>query len=273
MKKGFTLVELVGVVVLLGVIGLLITPLVDKQVKEAKEKMYQEQIDSIKSSAALFITNDIKPKDGESIKITLSQLKLAGLVDIDIENPIEKELFPNDMEIIIKNTSGIITYDVENNSNNITKFDELPSLELNGKTVEYVSLKDTWTDPGAMAKYQNSNLQVTVTGLVNTSKPGSYYLYYTAYNNAGTNKIIRTVIVKDLTAPVISIPTTPLVVSLSAVPTYDFKSDITVTDNSGLAPTVTVSHNIVRTGTYSIEYKAVDSSGNVATKTRQIIVN
>ena len=50
MKKAFTLVELVGAIVILGIIAIIAIPLVDKTLKENKERAYLTQIESIKES-------------------------------------------------------------------------------------------------------------------------------------------------------------------------------------------------------------------------------
>ena len=78
MKKGFTLVELVGVVALLAALLLLIAPTVDKILKDGKNEMYENQITGIKQSMATWALNN-KPDNGEVIYITLSQLKKEGL--------------------------------------------------------------------------------------------------------------------------------------------------------------------------------------------------
>ena len=47
MKKGFTLVEILGVIVVLGIIGLIAFPIVNSTIKETKQKSYDAQIKMI----------------------------------------------------------------------------------------------------------------------------------------------------------------------------------------------------------------------------------
>lgn len=268
---GFTLVELIGAIILVGALLLLITPTIQEQVNKGRQKLYDDQIEGIKQASALYISN-INLENGERMKFTLSQLKQAGLVDIDIQNPLTKELLPNDMEITVSNTNGVLKYDCTVNGTNQNPYDVLPQIELNGNILEYVNLKDIWHDPASTASLNGNELEVKITGTVNTNKKGIYYLTYQASNNGISNQIIQTVIVKDMTPPTLTFPATTLQIPLSQVNTYDFKNDITVTDNSDDAVNVSVSHNILRTGTYSVEYKATDSSGNTTTKWRQVII-
>ena len=48
MKKGFTLVELLAVIILLGVIGLIVVPSITKTINNSKEDLYNDQIGKIK---------------------------------------------------------------------------------------------------------------------------------------------------------------------------------------------------------------------------------
>ena len=47
MKKGFTLVELLAVIILLGVVTLIAYPVINTQIETAKEQAYKRTIDSI----------------------------------------------------------------------------------------------------------------------------------------------------------------------------------------------------------------------------------
>ena len=47
MKKGFTLIEMLAVIVILAIISLIIFPEVNKVIKSSKEKSYKTQIDNL----------------------------------------------------------------------------------------------------------------------------------------------------------------------------------------------------------------------------------
>ena len=80
MKKGFTLAELLGVIVILAALLLISIPVVDKIIKQSQEDLYNKQIDSIKLAINLWISDKYKLNEGESITLTLSQLKEEGFV-------------------------------------------------------------------------------------------------------------------------------------------------------------------------------------------------
>lgn len=85
-KKGFTLTELIGVIVLLGIIALISIPILNKTIKNSKEKAYNAQVEEIVSSAKKWgVTNDEKlPKvDGVSIRVKIPELIAAGILEDD----------------------------------------------------------------------------------------------------------------------------------------------------------------------------------------------
>ena len=280
MKKGFTLAELLGVLVILGAILLIAIPVVDQTIKSGKEDLYQEQIDSIKTSLQLWMSNNQKPDVGEKIVLSLSQLKESDAVALDITNPKTNELFPNDMILEISNSNGIIEYEVDVTGNNKEDYTLLPSISLNGNVLEYVEVDSTnvttYDDSGVIVKDSFGNVISTVsqstTPTFDITKRGIYLRKYTATFNGYTNVAYRTIIVRDTTGPEIGFVGS-LTLTYEESRTYDYDNDIVVTDNSGENVTVTVEHNISPlVGDYTIEYIATDSSGNVTTKSRKVTI-
>lgn len=276
MKKGFTLAELLGVIVLLGALMLIIIPLVSNSMKDSKEELYNDQIESIKLSLELWMSYNQRPDIGETITLSLSQLKEAGFVELDIKNPITEELFPNDMILKIINNNNIIEYEILENGNNKNDYNLIPSIKVNGNVLEYVEINSTYNDLGVTAKDSSnnvlSNVNVSTSPNLNLTKIGTYLRTYTVSISGYSNIAYRTIIVRDTTGPVIEFDG-DLTLTLSQVNDYDFKSDITVTDNSNGDVSVTVSDNITAlAGSYTVEYKATDSSGNVSTKLRKVVV-
>lgn len=280
MKKGFTLAELLGVLVILGAILLIAIPVVDQAIKSGKEDLYQEQIEIIKNSLQLWMSNNQKPDVGEKIVLSLSQLKEAGAVELDITNPKTNELFPNDMTLEITNNNGIIEYEVDVTGSNKVDYTLLPSISLNGNVLEYVEVDSTgvitYDDPGVIVKDSSGNIISTVsqstTPTLDITKRGIYLRKYVATSNGYTNVAYRTIIVRDTIGPEISFIGS-LTLTYEESRTYDYDADIVVTDNSGENVTVTVEHNISPlVGDYTIEYIATDSSGNVTTKSRKVTI-
>lgn len=88
MKKGFTLVEMLAVIVILAIISLIIFPEVNKMIKNSKQKSYNTQINSLIDATKKMVSKDSTrlPEmiDGEKRCITLTELKLAGEIDKDV---------------------------------------------------------------------------------------------------------------------------------------------------------------------------------------------
>lgn len=89
-------------------------------------------------------------------------------------------------------------------------------IALEGKAVIVLEYGTAFTDPGAQAVGQGTvhdgqpvPLEVTVQGTVDTQKLGSYTLTYSASFHDQVGSAIRTVIVQDTTAPVITLVSDP----------------------------------------------------------------
>lgn len=97
MKKAFTLVELIGVIVLLGLLVLISVPSINKVITSGRENIYTEQINRIISAAKSYMSsskNSLKlpTNKSESYCLTVDTLKKEGkLSNEDIQNPNYKE--------------------------------------------------------------------------------------------------------------------------------------------------------------------------------------
>lgn len=98
-KKGFTLVELLAVIILLGLLTFVVMPSVIGFIKEAKEKSYQQQLSNLKESAIRYVSDhtdiiDEIEKNGK-YNISVNDLIANGYVrktkDGKIYNPVNKE--------------------------------------------------------------------------------------------------------------------------------------------------------------------------------------
>ena len=86
MKKGFTLVELLAVIALLGVVALVIVPTVDKSIVDTKEKTYNRQVEVIKTALKEYqIDNKEYFYKNNSKVLTLIDLKEQGYLDFDLK--------------------------------------------------------------------------------------------------------------------------------------------------------------------------------------------
>src|SRR5574344_949216 len=288
-KKGFTLAELMGVVIILGVILTITLPTVDKIIKNAKETSYNTQIASITKAAsdwALQNTKLLPDNDGESIVIYLGTLKQNGSVSVNIENPKTGAVMSNSTSITITKVGNSYTYLVNVIDLTTTEDSNAPLLIISGDLVDYVEVSQsgtTYTIPSATATtssgiaIDSSNITYTITkngvtvSNVDTTKLGTYEIHYTVTNDNHTGNYQKTVIVRDTTAPVLNVGDN-IVCAINGLPT-DLTSGVTVTDNSGEVITPIVRSTISKLeGTYYIYYTATDSSGNSITKRKEVTV-
>ena len=91
-NKGFTLVELLGVLLILAVIALITFPIIDNLLVGSKEEAYQRSIDGILEAAEMYITSEWNYPDTETKKLSLQTLINSGfLEDKDIIDPRNNE--------------------------------------------------------------------------------------------------------------------------------------------------------------------------------------
>lgn len=114
MKKGFTLVEVLGVLVILGVIMLLILPNIGGVTKKSKEQLYEMQIKTIKEAGRIFVTdyaNILPIENGDSFTIELKLLKDLDIINQNMQNPKTEKYFDDDMLITFTNNND--NYEIE----------------------------------------------------------------------------------------------------------------------------------------------------------------
>ena len=114
-NKGFTLAELLGVIIILGVIALISITAITNTMKENKEELYNIQINNIIVGAKTWASShvfELPEQDGESITLTLAELKQDGFVESDITNPKTNELFSNDLKVKITKIDNNYNYEV-----------------------------------------------------------------------------------------------------------------------------------------------------------------
>lgn len=122
-KEGFTLVELIAVIILLGLLSLIVSIPVSKIIKNTRKSLNDNQKEQIKLAASLWATDNpylLPPytEDKSSINITIEQLRDEGYLDTDIMNLINK----NKIKICSYVTITLNT-DAPDSNKNVYKYD------------------------------------------------------------------------------------------------------------------------------------------------------
>jgi len=107
-EKGFTLVELLAVVIILSLLALITSTAITKVVKDAKDDLSETQIQLIKSAADTWMADNLNklPSSGSCGYLTLEDLKFYGLLDNKILDPKDNQEIPNDLKIKISSTTS-----------------------------------------------------------------------------------------------------------------------------------------------------------------------
>ena len=208
-KKAFTLVELIGVLVILSVLVLVAVPSVLKIIKNTKQKTYDSNITMIKTAMQDWKNNNsnMLPSVGEKIYLTVSQLKHEGHLTDELNNPLTDKSFPNDMLLTITNDHGGYVYAVDVNSG--TEVDKYtggtPYILINGPIRQVLKVGDTYTAASAQAygadgSLTNTEVEVSlITGTtVSTSEAGIYYVLYHATVDNIPVSYVQTVVVEPV---------------------------------------------------------------------------
>ena len=311
MNKGFTLVELLGVITILLIILVLAIPAVTRLISSSEDTIYDAQIDRILTATYDYSLKNtsILPDKYQKSYITLSELIYSGYVD-PLKNPKDDKLFPDDYLISIENVgsgykntekytkkSGDYLYKVEYElMNDAWYISNKPSINLSGYSslsapTALVQQNGTFTLPEVSVTYNNGETDVDITSIVkltrnillndelvdsvDTSKVGIYKVNYVAIyvedENAIASSLTLNVVVNDTEAPTIILPSNNTI-SIS-VNSYNVLEGVRCIDNSGECD-INFSGNISygHAGSYVITYTAKDPSGNTTVSRRTITV-
>ena len=108
-NNGFTLAELLGVMVILSLISVITIPAVTDSLNTYKSKLCVTQLDEIVSAAKTWGADNIlklPTKEGETYQVTLKTLSEYGYIDSKVTNPITKDEFNPEKTIITITRSG-----------------------------------------------------------------------------------------------------------------------------------------------------------------------
>ena len=291
MKKGFTLVELLAVIVILSILTVVTVPVVNSIIRNANQHVYDENINAIKSAAydwTLLNPRLLPENENESIIVYLGELKLNGNIDRNIKNPLTGNYFSNNTSVVITKINGQYSFEVNPIDLVGTDIEGAPLLVISGNIVDYEEVTQesvTYTVPSASAKTSDGepisssyiSYQIfkddNVVSNVDLSSLGVYTIKYSVTYNNVTGVYEKKVIVRDTTKPTLDVGEN-IQCMVDYLPTNEkLLEDVIVTDNSGEVITPTIRSEIKNEeGVYYVYYDATDSSGNTITKRKEVIV-
>lgn len=287
MKKGFTLVELLAVIIILGAIFAITFPLVTDNIRKTEEKAFNLQKEQIIAAAKdMVIKEYVVIPDKQSITLYVGELKRKGLLPIKMINAKTKLTISNESNVVISRENNSYSYDVniidleeESTENN----ENAPVIRLNGNYVEYVEINTEYVEKGGTA-YSNTGSPLPLNSPqiklndnevdeIATSQLGTYKLIYsvTDKNNGLTTTSIRTVVVRDTIPPVICFPEDNIV-KVSELNGSYVEKGVYAIDNSNEVDVTHVSSLSNVPGKHVILYTAKDPSGNTTNAKRVITV-
>jgi len=298
-KKGFTLVELLAVIIILAAILVIILPSVSRTLKKSKNTIYDIQINDILKSTYDYSLKKVKllPDSNKKTYITLNELKKSGFIESDIKDPKTNKIFSNDLVISIENVGTKYNNKDKNsllNGNYLYKIEEAkedetkkPSISFDGydipPTFRNINIGDEYTELTYSAKtYNNKDITNKViknityngknTDKIDVTMLGIYYVDYCVVDDNGYSICESIgVVVKDDELPQLTIPEN---VTISVEKnTYDLEAGVSCTDNSNNCK-IEIEEDIKYgvAGKYIVIYKAIDPAGNTNAKERVITI-
>lgn len=109
MKKGFTLAELIGVLVVLALIGMIAVPSVAQSIKENKQKICVIQFSNITEATKSWAANNIEKLPRS---VTFNELINSGDLEDNLKNPKTGESFSNEWRVKIEKVNSGFQYKI-----------------------------------------------------------------------------------------------------------------------------------------------------------------
>lgn len=198
MKKGFTLVELLGIIVVLGIIATIVTPIIQNTLAENEDKVYNVLIRQIEGYAKDYLemnTDKLPEEEGNSVQIKFGDIKAAGIMQINIKNPKTSNLISNESYVTVTKNKNNYLY--ETTVHDLTDVSEVvsgaPTISLKTSSNETISVGSSYTlesIDGVSRQIINDGKEVSS---IDTSVKGVYEIYYSKLENGKLGITVKTV--------------------------------------------------------------------------------
>lgn len=187
-NKGFTLIEMIGIITVLAIILLVALPSMTKTLKRNEQKKYDNYITNLKLLSENYLVEQLQKENirfKEDIAyFTLGDMIDAGYVTEVITNPNNDKKISRDTRIkVTRNIDDTYSYDVQEYYNTLSDYDKT-GLVIHYDAVEYTGLNKfknnanesdynfgegaTWTEDGVLFE-KKSNETVTLNNSYTTN--------------------------------------------------------------------------------------------------------
>ena len=177
MKKGFTLIEMLGVIAILAILATIITPTIENTLRKNKQKLQTTNLNMIKQALKDYMAEQVFIVGDYNYEIRVSYIQLVeeGLIKYENPNPSSKNKYYNPYNVLVvtKDDNGI-NYTIPDYSNSITKqdLDSLPYCTISN------SMDNTYTKASITCDNTVTSVEPTTSSL----QSNNLHIY-----NVGTN--------------------------------------------------------------------------------------
>lgn len=209
-RRGFTLVEVLAIIVILGIILGVVVPSTFSIVKRGKETSYKTLVNSFKNGSKIYATRYISIINTDIdkfgyYKLTLSDLNNNNLLKTPVIDPrTDTSINLNKYIIITRNTENVFSYCYEEevgclipSSVEETNKEIKPIITINGSKVININKGTEYNDLGATATDDidgDITSKITVVNNVNINVAGEYKVIYTITDSDGNKRVSARVI-------------------------------------------------------------------------------
>ena len=198
MKRGFTLVELLGIIVVLGVIATIVTPIIQNTLAENEDKVYNVLIRQIEGYAKDYLemnTDKLPEEEGNSVQIKFGDIKASGIMQINIKNPKTNNLVSNESYVTVTKNKNNYLY--ETTVYDLTDVSEVvsgaPTISLKTSSNETISVGSSYTLESIDGVSRQIIIDSKEVSSIDTSVKGVYEVYYSKLENGKLGITVKTV--------------------------------------------------------------------------------